>query len=226
MTSAVRPAPQLCVHNNTQQKRCEKDGEGLGMLSWGRWFSLSQFDKFTGSKSICCRLGQLLSHSTDQWLSTAKPQQQPWPIDLSQSQCTVTSGLKVLSVVLAQLSVTCLQLNCTWLLLVFVYISSVHECVCVCGEECYEYLLYWVGKLESDPHHEYFLYSTTKEYLIVCMCSSLEIDCTSVLCSLAVHWLEHLLIFANVSFHELDQIKEFKYCVPIIKMFHKLERLW
>ena len=88
-------------------------------------------------------------------------------------------------------------------------------CVCVHhksvgGEECYEYLLYWV---ETDPHHEYTL--LLNQGMSHCMCSSLEVDCTSVLCSIAVHWLEHLLIFRNVLFHEYDQIKWFEYCVPI-----------
>ena len=65
--------------------------------------------------------------------------------------------------------------------------------------------------------------------------SSLEMDCTNApaylrevrsYCTLLTSSPEQLLKFENISFHELDQNKQFKYYVPKIKMFHKLERLW
>ena len=73
-----------------------------------RWFSLSQFDKFTGSKKDLLQTwAVILSHCTDQWLSTAN-HSSSHDLLTSPSICTVTSGS-----MLAQVSVKCLQLNCT-----------------------------------------------------------------------------------------------------------------
>ena len=134
----------------------------LLLVPFMRWFSLSLFDKFTGSRSIFCRLGQLFCHSV---LTNAFLQPTYWPLPVSMYYdkwlvvCFVgTSVCKVLLYLTA--TCACVHLKCS---LVWVEKNAMNS-------------FFTDKKIPlSDPHHEYLLYSTKKECHILCSVSVQEL---------------------------------------------------